>query len=216
MRIDYIGHACFALTARDGTRVITDPYDASVGLAMLPLAADMITMSHGHHDHCCEDMLTGAPRIVRGTETAAAGSVSTRAVRSWHDDAQGAMRGENCIRIFDIDGLRVVHMGDQGCMPEADVLKAISGADVMMIPVGGFYTVDAQEARAIVELAKPRCVIPMHFLTAHGRYSAIAGHRPFLAAMGAEDALPVEGMEFDADSLPRGVLLMKPEADALA
>ena len=95
-------------------------------------------------------------------------------------------------------------------------MKAISGADVMMIPVGGFYTVDAQGARAIVELAKPRCVIPMHFLTAHGRYSAIAGHRHFLAAMGAENVQPVEGAEFDADSLTRGVLLMKPEADALA
>ena len=77
MKLEYIGHACFRLTAADGTRVITDPYDASVGIAMLPLEAELVTMSHGHHDHCCEDMLRGAPRIVRGTQEARVGSVTT-------------------------------------------------------------------------------------------------------------------------------------------
>ena len=118
MKINYIGHACFVLTAKDGTRVITDPYDASVGLAMLPLHADMITMSHEHHDHNCEDMIVGKPVIVHGPELSAVGSVTTRAVRSWHDDAQGEKRGANFIRIFNVDGLKIVHMGDQGCMPD--------------------------------------------------------------------------------------------------
>lgn len=216
MKITYIGHACFALEAKDGTRVITDPYDASVGLAMLPLQADLITMSHEHHDHNCEDMIAGQPKIVHGPELAAVGSVTARAVRSWHDDVQGEKRGANFIRIFSIDGLKVVHMGDQGCMPDADVLEAIADADVMMIPVGGFYTVDAKEAKAIVDNAKPKCVIPMHFITAHGNYSVIGNHKPFLSLMGAEDAQPVEAVQFDEDCPPRGVLFMKPEADDLA
>jgi len=215
MKITYIGHACFCMTAKDGTRVITDPYDASVGLAMLPLHAEMITMSHEHHDHNCEDMVEGKPQIVHGPELAAVGSVTARAVRSWHDDAQGEKRGANFIRIFGIDGLKVVHMGDQGCMPDEDVLEAIADADVMMIPVGGFYTVDAQEAKAIIEAAKPKCVIPMHFRTAHGNYSAIKDHTPFLAAMGAEDAQPMEEIEMEEGSVPAGVLFMKPKADAL-
>ena len=215
MKIIYIGHACFAIEAKDGTRVITDPYDASVGLAMLPLYADMITMSHEHHDHNCEDMIVGKPQIVRGPEMACVGGVTTRAVRSWHDDAPGEQRGANFIRIFGVDGMKIVHMGDQGCMPDEDVLEAIAGADVMMIPVGGFYTVDAQEAKAIVEAAKPRCVIPMHFITAHGNYSVIADHRAFLMAMGAEDAKPVEEMEIEMGSVPEGVLFMKPKGDEL-
>ena len=215
MKITYIGHACFCMSAKDGTRVITDPYDASVGLAMLPLHAELITMSHEHHDHNCEEMIVGAPKIARGPELAAAGGVTARVVRSWHDDAQGEKRGANFIRIFGIDGLKVVHMGDQGCMTDEDVLEAISGADVMMIPVGGFYTVDAQEAKAIIEAARPKCVIPMHFRTAHGNYSVIADHRAFLTEMGVEDAQPVEEFEIEEGSVPNGVLCMKPKADAL-
>lgn len=215
MKITYIGHACFQLTARDGVSVITDPYDESVGIAMLPLEADMITTSHEHHDHNCTSQIVGKPQIVRGPELAQVSGITSRAVRSWHDDAQGEKRGVNFIRIFGIDGLKVVHMGDQGCMPDEDVMEAIRGADVMMIPVGGFYTVNAQEAKAIIEAAKPRCVIPMHFITAHGNYSVIENHKPFLALMGAEGAQPVEQIEMNEGSVPEGVLLMKPEADEL-
>ena len=176
----------------------------------------MITMSHEHHDHNCEDMITGKPKIVRGPELACTGSVTSRAVCSWHDDAQGEKRGANFIRIFHIDGLKVVHMGDQGCIPDEDVLEAVADADIMMIPVGGFYTVNAQEAKAIVDAAKPRCVIPMHFITAHGNYSVIGDHRAFLGLMDAQDAQPVEAVQFDEDCPPKGVLFMKPEEDDIS
>ena len=215
MKISYIGHACFKITANDGTRVITDPYDPSVGLDMLPLEAEMITMSHEHHDHNFRDMIAGSPVIARGPELAQVSGVTSRAVRSWHDDVQGEKRGANFIRIFGVDGLKVVHMGDQGCMPDEDVLEAIASADVMMIPVGGFYTVDAQGAKAIIEAAKPRCVIPMHFVTAHGNYSAIADQHAFLEAMGCPDAKPQEEIELFEGSVPQGVAFMKPQADAL-
>ena len=215
MKLEYIGHACFRLTAADGTRVVTDPYDDSVGIAMLPLEAELVTMSHGHHGHCCEDMLRGAPRIVRGTQEARVGVVTTRAYASWHDDAHGAKRGESCVRVFELDGLRVVHMGDQGCMPAPEVLGAMAGADVLLVPVGGFYTVDARGAKAICEAVRPRCVVPMHFLTAHGAYSVIGDHRAFLTAMGAQDAQPVREAVFTKESGPRGVLLMQPLADSL-
>ena len=215
MKLEYIGHACFRLTAADGTRVITDPYDASVGIAMLLLEAELVTMSHGHHDHCCEDMLRGAPRIVRGTQEARVGSVTTRAFASWHDDARGAKRGESCVRLFEIDGLRIVHMGDQGYMPAPDVLAVIDHADVMLVPVGGFYTIDARGAKAICEAAHPRCVVPMHYLTAHGAYSVIGDHRAFLSQMGAQDAQPVDALTLAPGSVPEGVVLMQPQTDAL-
>ena len=215
MKLEYIGHACFRLTAADGTRVITDPYDDSVGIAMLPLEAELVTMSHGHHDHCCEDMLRGAPQIVRGTQAAGVGGVTTRAYASWHDNAHGAKRGESCVRVFEADGLRVVHMGDQGCMPAPDVLAAIDHADVMLVPVGGFYTVDARGAKAICEAVHPRCVVPMHFLTAHGAYSVIGDHRAFMELMGAPDAEPVDALTLEPGKVPEGVVLMRPQADAL-
>lgn len=214
MKLEWIGHACFRLTAEDGTVVITDPYDESVGIEMIPLEADLITMSHEHHDHNETRMIVGSPRIVRGTQAASAGSVTSRAVASWHDGERGARRGPNAIRIFEIDGLKVVHMGDQGCMPDGDVLAAIADADVMMIPVGGTYTVDAQGAKEILSRAKPKCVIPMHVKTKHCPYP-IAPVAPFLRAMGAEDRQGVREMIWTEKHRPQGVLLMQPLADVL-
>lgn len=214
MKLEWIGHACFRLTAEDGTVVITDPYDESVGIEMLPLEADLVTMSHEHHDHNETRMLVGRPHIARGTQAASVGSVTARAVGSYHDDERGLRRGPNAIRIFDIDGLKVVHMGDQGCMPDDDVLAAIADADVMMIPAGGTYTVDAQGAKAIVERTRPKCVIPMHVKTKHCPY-LIAPVTPFLAAMDAQGVQAVREAVFAKERGPKGVLLMQPLADSL-
>lgn len=214
MKLEWIGHACFRMTAQDGTVVITDPYDESVGIDMIPLEADLITMSHGHHDHCETAMIVGKPVIVRSVDSAGVGSVTAHAVRSWHDDAEGKLRGENMIRIFMIDGLKVVHMGDQGCMPEEEVLAAIVDADVMLIPVGGTYTVDAQGAKAIIEAAKPVCVVPMHVKTKRCPYP-IAPVTAFLEAMGVQDAQPCAALELTRGCVPQGVVLMQPQADVL-
>lgn len=214
MKLSWVGHSCFRMTAQDGTVVVTDPYDGSVGIGMEPLRADLVTMSHEHHDHNCERMIVGHPAIARGVETACVGGVQTSAVRSYHDEVQGARRGENALRIFSIDGLKVVHAGDLGCMPAESVLEAIAGADVLMLPVGGFYTIDAAMAVRVVEAARPRCVIPMHFKTARCGYP-IAGVGPFLAAMGAQGIKPVRELELLPGCVPAGVALLQPEADAL-
>ena len=214
MKLEWIGHACFKMTAQDGTVVITDPYDESVGIDMIPLNADLITMSHAHHDHCETAMIEGNPIIARGQEAVHVGGITASAALSYHDDARGKMRGENVIRIFEIDGLRIVHMGDQGCMPDAAVLKAISDADIMLIPVGGTYTVDAQGAKAIIEAAKPACVVPMHVKTKRCPYP-IAPVSEFLKAMGAQDAQAVGSIELEKGHVPQGVLLMQPQADML-
>ena len=143
MKLEWMGHACFRLTAENGTVIVTDPYDDSVGIRVPKLTAGLVTMSHDHHDHNNLAMISGRPQVVRGTETAQIRGVATQAVGSYHDDRGGALRGPNNVRIFCIDGLKVVHMGDQGCMPDAAVMQAIADADVMMIPVGGFYTIVA-------------------------------------------------------------------------
>lgn len=214
MKLEWIGHACFRMTASDGTVAVTDPYDESVGIAQPELRADLITMSHEHHDHNCMERVVGTPVIARGLEEAEVGAVKTRALGSFHDAERGARRGPNAVRIFLIDGLKIVHMGDQGCMPEEGVLSAIRGADVMMIPAGGTYTVDADGARAIVEAAKPTCVVPMHVKTRRCGYP-IAPVADFLRAMGARDVKPVAFAELTDGHVPEGVLLLQPQADAL-
>lgn len=214
MKLSWVGHSCFRMAAQDGTVVVTDPYDDSVGIDMVPLRADLVTMSHEHHDHNCGQMLVGHPVIARGVETVCVGGVQTSAALSYHDEVRGAKRGENALRIFSIDGLKVVHAGDLGCMPEKSVLEAIAGADVLMLPVGGFYTIDAAMAVRVIEAARPRCVIPMHFRTARCGYP-IAGVGPFLAAMGAKDAQAVRELTLLPGCVPEGVVLLQPEADAL-
>ena len=215
MKLEWIGHSCFRMTAQDGTVVITDPYDAKTGYDMIPLRADLVTMSHEHGDHNCEDMILGSPKIVHGTETARVGSVTALAAQSYHDDAQGTKRGLNALRIFAIDGLKVVHMGDQGCMPDAAALAAIAGADVMLIPCGGFFTVDAEGAKAIVDAAAPRCVVPMHVRGKRGGYEVLSDVTPFLTLMGAQDAKPADALELAPGAVPQGVALLRPLAGEL-
>ena len=99
MKIQWIGHACFALTANNGTVAITDPYDESVGIDMLELKADLITMSHEHHDHNETSMIVGNPVIARGAQAASVGGVKAEAVLSFHDDAKGTLRGANALRM---------------------------------------------------------------------------------------------------------------------
>lgn len=214
MKLEWIGHACFRMTAQDGTVIITDPYDPSVGVDMLPLEADMITMSHEHHDHNETAMIVGSPLILRADAQGEAGSVRSRALTSFHDDAQGQLRGKNAIRIFEIDGLKVVHMGDQGCMPQEDILEQLAGADVMLLPVGGTYTVDPLGAKGIIEAVKPGCVVPMHVKTANCPYP-ILPVTAFLEVMGAQDAIPAAEAEIMPAHVPQGVLLMSPMADTL-
>lgn len=214
MKLTWIGHSCFRMEAQDGTVVITDPYDDSVGVEQVPLKADLITMSHEHHDHNCTEQIVGAPVIARSLEPAQVGGVSTHALGSYHDDVQGAKRGKNAIRVFHIDGLKVVHMGDQGCMPSDEIMEQIAEADVMLIPVGGFYTIDAAQAKALIDAAGPCCVVPMHVKTKRCGYP-IARIWPFLELMGAKNAVQQREAELLPGHVPEGVLLMQPQTDEL-
>ena len=214
MRIEWIGHACFKLTLSSGVKVITDPYDESVGITMIPLKADVITMSHEHHDHNEESQIIGEPVILHGDMPLELGGLKVAAYASYHDDAQGAKRGANHIRVFEAEGLKVVHMGDQGCMPAKEILDAIAGADVLLIPVGGTYTLDAKEAKEVIERINPKCVVPMHVKTAHCPYP-IDPVGVFLEKMGCAGLEPAAALELSAGNVPSGVVLMKPMADEL-
>ena len=146
MKIEWIGHACFRMTAESGTTVVTDPYDESVGIRMMKIPCDMATISHEHHDHNNVDMLEGKPIVVRKARPGQVGGVITQAIASYHDDRNGALRGSSIVRVFYIDDLKVVHMGDQGCMPGEAALDMITDADVMMIPVA-VYTRETEVIR---------------------------------------------------------------------
>ena len=164
MKIEYLGHACFLI---EGSLVI-DPYkDGSVpGLEPLRVKAAKVICTHEHADHsgveCVE--LDGGECGLRVQEVA-----------SFHDDAGGSLRGPNTIFVITSDsGEKLVHLGDLGHFPNNEQLAAISDADYLLIPVGGYYTIDAATAVKICEVARPKCIIPMHYRTDVSGYPELA------------------------------------------
>lgn len=203
IKIDYLGHSCFLLRSQGGVRIVTDPF-GSIGYPLPPAEADIVTVSHGHYDHCNVAGVGGAPRVIRSTGRYTAGDVLISAVESFHDDAQGRKRGGNLIFRFETEGLTVCHLGDLGEPCTAQRLADIH-ADVLLIPVGGHYTIGAEEAMKYVARIAPAAVIPMHYYTA-GLQVDIAGADEFLRRAAAS-GIAVErcggSVELDARALEK-------------
>lgn len=155
MKITYLGHACFKLEFGEFS-LITDPYQNGKipGLGNLNEKADVVLCSHSHDDH-------NAHNVIDVTNRATPFDVSF--FDTYHDDVQGAKRGMNKVHIITAEGLKIVHMGDIGCELTTEQIKLLSGADLVMIPVGGFYTIDANQAFEMAEQIGAKTVIPMHY-----------------------------------------------------
>lgn len=163
MKIQYLGHSSFLLCSKSGTRVVTDPY-GGVGFAMPRIAADAVTVSHGHYDHNnVAAVETGVVLSRAGAFTV--GDMKIRAVPSFHDDAHGGKRGANLIFLFEADGVTVCHMGDIGEPCTRALAENIGYVDALLLPVGGNYTVDARGAKAYADALMPSIIVPMHYHT---------------------------------------------------
>lgn len=165
MKIRYLGHSSFLLTESTGTAIVCDPYDASIGIEMPEVSADAVTISHHHYDHDCIAAVKGNPVILDRESGYDLPGVEIKAINSYHDDAEGAKRGENIIFKFRMDGLDVCHLGDLGQECSSELIEAILPVNVLLIPVGGNYTIDAAMAREYVDRIMPDVVIPMHYRT---------------------------------------------------
>ena len=167
VKIEYLGHACFRLSYA-GQRIVLDPYaDGKVpGCPPLRAEAEFVYCSHGHDDH-------NAVQCVRLTDGGAPRFTLTE-LETDHDDVGGSARGKNTVRIFDFDGIRVAHFGDLGRMPTEAELAALQGLDCALLPVGGFFTIDAAAAAQIAKRLQPRMVIPMHYRTESTGFDVLA------------------------------------------
>lgn len=156
MRITWIGHSCFKIE-KDGYRIIIDPYkDGSVpGLLPVRETAEMVICTHEHGDHSGRENVTLAEKP--------ASPFTVTKLHTCHDDVQGTQRGMTDIIILDDGDKRLVHLGDLGCDPGEDILEQIKTPDVLLIPVEGFYTIDAEQAAELAGKIKPRITIPMHY-----------------------------------------------------
>ena len=164
MKIQYLGHSSFKLTESTGISVVTDPYDDSVGYHMPETDADAVTVSHHHYDHDAISKVKGNPVVLdKETGYILKDSVEISSIMSFHDDCRGKKRGKNIIFKFRMDGLDVCHLGDLGEDCSSDLIEMILPVNVLMIPVGGNYTIDAKMAKEYVDRIMPDIVIPMHY-----------------------------------------------------
>lgn len=203
MKLTWYGHACFLLESDGGMRLLTDPYPQSIYPHGLPLC-DAVTVSHEHYDHNDTASLPGTPVVFRGTGSHTLGDIRLQCLSSFHDEVQGAKRGQNTVFIFETGGLRLAHLGDLGHMPEGSLLAALQDADVLLLPIGGTYTLTGPQAAALAKVLHPRWILPMHYALS-GCPIDISDESSFLKAM---PGLPVMRHTCWTPALPQGILLL--------
>lgn len=164
MRITWLGHSCF-LIETNGQRIVMDPYDDTIGYPLPQVAADIVTASHSHRDHGAVETVQGNPRVVNQTGEFQIGQVTITGIETFHDDGQGKKRGKNIVYQVGSEGLVLCHLGDLGHLPDENQIKKFGHADVLLIPVGGVYTIAADEALEVANLLKPVISVPMHYKT---------------------------------------------------
>jgi L-ascorbate metabolism protein UlaG (beta-lactamase superfamily) len=174
--LTWYGQSCFLLESATGTRILMDPIPTNIGyLPPADLHANAVTISHEHPDHNNVGLLQGKPRILRGLTADKKGwvkvdekikDISVRSVGVYHDTKRGAELGLNTVFIFETGGVRIAHLGDLGHALTDEQISAIGSVDVVLVPVGGTWTIDAQEATHVVDQIRPRLVvIPTHYKT---------------------------------------------------
>jgi len=170
MKIKWYGHAAFLITADQGVKIITDPYESGAYGGQLAYGkikdqSDIALTSHDHADHNDTKSLPGSPQIVKNSGSKTVKGISFKGIPTYHDSSKGSERGTNTIFTFSVDGIRVCHLGDLGHILSEKELAEIGPVDILLIPVGGYFTIDSKEAARVAEQLKAKVLIPMHFKT---------------------------------------------------
>ncbi len=198
MKITYFGHSCFLIESA-GYRIVLDPFTDVPGYKALDVEAELCLCSHEHGDHAYRDG-------VRLSGKQLANPFKVTDLESYHDDAKGAKRGKNIIRILEAEGIRVAHFGDLGCEPNTAAKEILSGVDVALLPVGGTFTIDPAEAKALIEKLKPVMTIPMHYRSASSGFDVIASLEDFTKQFENVEILGKSSIELPAGK--KGIVVL--------
>ncbi len=169
MEITYLGHSCFKFKNKEGMIVVVDPFSPEfVGLALVKEIADVVVSSHDHEDHHNLEMVSGPVKrssvfVIDREGEYEIGGVEISAIKTYHDKNEGADRGKNLVTVFRIDGVTLVHLGDLGHKLSDSQVERLGSVAVLMVPVGGYFSLDASEASDAIKQIQPSLVIPMHY-----------------------------------------------------
>lgn len=203
MKIVYLGHSCFQIISDLGTKIITDPF-TGVGYAMQRVETDIVTVSHGHSDHNYLPAISSYELLASKAEKYVYKDVSLQGIECFHDPLQGRLRGKNIIFKMEVDGLTVCHLGDLGEPCHKDILEKIGEADILLLPIGGTYTIDAKQAKEYVESIAPKAVIPMHYRPEDGTLN-VSTAEDFLKLYGQDEVQTFQGeLSLSEKDLERG------------
>jgi len=213
MKIKWLGLASFLITSDSGTRIITDPYETGGDLSYGEIreSADIVTVSHEHFDHNNVAAVQGNPQILRKMGEAEVKGIRFKGVGSLHDDVGGKERGKNTIFWFDVDGVKVCHLGDLGHQLSDEQVSEIGSVDVLLVPVGGIFTIDANVATRLCDRLKPKMIIPMHFRDGKCRFP-IAGVDEFLRGKENVSRLDTSEIELRSEELPSVTQIVVPRS----
>ncbi|HHY62330.1 MAG TPA: MBL fold metallo-hydrolase [Bacillota bacterium] len=200
--ITWFGHACFMIQTGAGLRILTDPFDERVGYELPAVEADVVTVSHDHFDHNCVKVVKGLPKVLTGEVDETIGTARIRGIKTFHDTKSGALRGLNTVFVIETDGISICHAGDLGHIPSADTMDKIGDVDVLLVPVGGTYTLDGDGALEFVRKLSPKIVVPMHYQTPALKME-LDGPEFFLSQISHVEQAPGRTYVISASELPR-------------
>jgi L-ascorbate metabolism protein UlaG (beta-lactamase superfamily) len=201
MEINYLGHSAFKIKGKTVT-VVTDPYDERAGKFPKDIEVQILTISHEHSDHNQKEKVKGNPFVIRGPGEYEVGGVSVIGVQTFHDAQNGKERGVNTVYVIEIDGLRIAHLGDLGHKLSQEQLEEMGAIDVVMVPIGGTYTLGPKEAVEVVRQADPWIVIPMHYRFEGETFGMLSGLDDFLKEVGKSETVPIPKLMISGDRLP--------------
>ena len=215
MKIKWLGHASFMIISDTGTRIITDPYTPGgfgLGYDEIKESADIVTVSHGHGDHNNVAAVQGNPEVVREAAPVEIKGIKINGIPSYHDDTGGSRRGNNIIFCFEVDGIRVCHLGDLGHPLGDKEITDLGKVDIVLTPVGGNFTIDAKVATEICGKLAPKVIIPMHYRNDRCSSFPVAGVDDFLQGKEGVSRLDATEVEFKKGELPAitQIMVLKP------
>lgn len=203
MKVKWLGHSSFLITSASGLKIITDPYNTGGGLSYgaIKEMADIVTVSHEHQDHNNVKAIPGKPEVVKGSGAKQVKAIAFQGIPVHHDDSKGRQRGTNTIFCFTLDNIRICHLGDLGHELDKEQIKQIGAVDILMIPIGGYYTIDGATASRVSQAINPKVILPMHYKTTKCDYP-ITGVEEFLKGKTGIRRVDGSEVEFQAGQLP--------------